>query len=222
MTVYLSSPCTQQQAEHVSEMPVLLSFATYRPWLDRYQPSFSRILIDSGAYSELNSGKKIDLAQYADWCAKWVPHADAIAGLDDISGDWRRSMSNYEQFPLGFPTIHDTDPPELLKDLVAIALERNGWLGLGLKPPRGNKEEFVRWVCDNVPPSIHLHGWALRAYSHVRRIDSFDSTNWFRDAMDLRVKPLTRHLTYGECLEIIVKRYKRESRSFFQEVASNE
>lgn len=214
MTVYLSSPGTQQQAEHVSGMPVLLSFATYRPWLDRYQASFRRILIDSGAYSELNSGKKIELEKYADWCERWKPHADAVAGLDDISGDWRRSLQNYEAFEKGFPTIHDTDPRELLKDLVQIATERKQWLGIGLMPPRQGKEDFVRWVCDNVPEDLHIHGWALRAYSHVRRIDSFDSTNWFRDGMAICSKPLTNHLTFGEALEIVVKRYQRETRIF--------
>lgn len=121
-------------------------------------------------------------------------------------------MKNYEAMPNGFPTIHDTDPPELLKDLVPLALARGGWLGLGLKPPRHGKERFVRWVCDNVPEDIHIHGWALRAYSHVRRIDSMDSTNWWRDAMKIR-RDLP-WLTYGESLEIIVKRYQRENRMF--------
>ena len=62
MTVYLASPNTQQQAEHVAEMPVLLSFASYSPWLDRYQQSFRRILIDSGAFSELTGAAKVDLS----------------------------------------------------------------------------------------------------------------------------------------------------------------
>jgi hypothetical protein len=63
-----------------------------------------------------------------------------------------------------------------------------------------------------VPEDIHIHGWALRAYSHVRRIDSMDSTNWWRDAM--KVRRDLPWLTYGESLEIIVKRYQREKRMF--------
>lgn len=46
--VYLASPNTQQLAEHVSGMPVLLSFPLWTPMLDRYQQTFRRILIDSG------------------------------------------------------------------------------------------------------------------------------------------------------------------------------
>lgn len=211
ITVYLAGPNTQQQAEHVCGMPVLLSFAYYAKWLDRYQATFRRILIDSGAFSELNSGVKIDGVAYKDWHQRWIGHADAIAGLDDISGDWRRSLKNYELYG-GFPTMHETDPPELLADLLHLARERGGWIGLGLLPPRHGKEKWVRWACSQIPDGIHIHGWALRAYTHVRRIDSVDSTNWYRDAFKLRVTPGCEHLTYGECLEVVVKRYQRSNR----------
>lgn len=197
-------------------MPVLLSFAIAGnkggKWVERYAPTFRRILIDSGAYSELNSGKKIDIDAYADWSTRWEGHADAIAGLDDISGDWKRSLANYERFPRGFPTFHDTDPWELLPDLVAMAQERCGWIGLGLKPPREGKESWVRHACDQIPDGIHVHGWALRRYTHVRRLDSVDSTNWWKDAMKLRTIPELAHLTYGETLEIVCKRYVRWNR----------
>ena len=212
MIVYLASPNTQQQAEHAAEMPVLLSYACYSPWLDRYQQSFKRLLIDSGAFSELTGAAKVDLAAYSDWAERWRGHADAVAGLDDISGDWRRGMSNYAAMPtgLGFPTIHETDPIEILPELVAIARERGNWIGLGLLPPRSNKERWVRDVCDRLPEDIHVHGWALREYTHVRRLDSVDSTNWWRDAMAYRKD--YPWLTYGECLDIVVKRYKRWKR----------
>lgn len=213
MEVYLASPNTQQQAEHVCDMPVLLSFACWSPWMEKYQATFKRILIDSGAFSEMNSGVKIDGVQYRDWCQQWVGHADAIAGIDDIGGDWRRSLRNYEEFG-GFPTFHDTDPLELLDDLIPLARERGGWLGLGLMPPRNGKEKWIRAACDRIPDDVHAHGWALRAYTHIRRLDSVDSTNWWRDAMKLRTIPDTSHLTYGECLQIVVKRYQRWTRRF--------
>lgn len=218
MIVYLASPNTQQQAEHVSGMPVLLSYASYDNWLSRgYQQSFSRILVDSGAFSEFTTGRTIDIAQYSDWAQEWVGHADAIAGLDDISGDWRRSLQNYQSVPFGFPTFHETDPPELLGDLVQLARERRQWIGLGLLPPREGKERWVRESLDRIPEGIHVHGWALRRYTHCRRLDSVDSTNWWRDAMALRNITMLEHLTYGECLEIVVKRYQRWTRSIRDE-----
>lgn len=219
MTVYLASPQTQQQAEHAEGMPVLLSFALVRKnlWIHKgYQQSFSRILIDSGAYSELAGTAKVDVAEYREWSERWAGHADAIAGLDDIAGDWRRSLANYEAVPLGFPTYHETDPPELLDDLIPMARERGGWLGLGMLPAtrarRGGKG-WLRETLARVPDGLHVHLWAGRGYTDHRRIDSVDSTNWYRDAMKLRTLPDTAHLTYGECLEIVVKRYRRETRS---------
>lgn len=214
MTVYLASPTSQLHADAVRDMPVLLSFSEHgrRGWVEDYAPSFSRVLIDSGAYGELNSGKPVDLDAYMAWCARWVGKVDAIAGLDDIGGDWRRSLRNYERFLLGFPTFHDTDPPELLDDLIPLARARGHWIGIGLLPPREGKEAFVRAACDRIPPDLHVHGWALRRYAHVARLDSLDSTSWFRKAMALRAIPELSHLTYGETLEILVKRYKRETR----------
>jgi hypothetical protein len=210
MMVYLSSPGNQMHADYLAGMPVLLSFATWSNWLKDYQASFGRILIDSGAFSEMNSGIAIDGAEYRDWWQQWQPHADGIAGLDDIRGDWRKSLRNYEAFG-GFPTIHDSDPPELLKDLIPIARKQGKrWLGIGLVPPRAGKEDFVRWVCDNVPDDLRIHGWALRAFTNVRRLDSVDSTNWFRDAWTYKNK--LPFLTPAECVELVVKRYQRWQR----------
>lgn len=211
MIVYLASPNTQQQAEHACDMPVLLSFAVFKPWVDRYQATFSRLLIDSGAFSEFSTGKRVDGVAYKEWKERWVGHADATAGLDDISGDWRRSLKNYEDFG-GFPTFHESDPPELLKDLIPIAEAAGGWIGLGLTPPRAGKERWIREACEKIPENLHVHGWACREYASVRRIDSVDSTNWWRDAMALRVTPGLEHLTYGECLAIVTKRYQRWNR----------
>lgn len=210
--VYLASPDNQLQASTVAGMPVLLSFALYNKWLEKgYQQSFSRVLIDSGAYSELNTGAVVDIDAYRDWAQRWVGDADAIAGLDDIRGDWRRSLRNYDLVPFGFPTIHDTDPPELLDELIPMAQERGGWIGMGLLPPRGGKEKWVRDTLARIPDDLHVHGWACREYLYCRRLDSVDSTNWWRDAMDFRVK--APWLTYAETLDIVVKRYQRERRT---------
>ena len=197
-------------ADHLSGMPVLLSYACWAEWLSHYETSFGRVMADSGAFSELNSGKKVDLSAYADWVRSRMAWLDAVAGLDDISGDWRRSLRNYEAFPEGFPTFHETDPPELLPELIAMARQRGGWIGLGLLPPRHGKEAFVRSALAGMPPDLHVHGWALREYAHLPRLDSVDSTNWFRDAWSVRNK--FPWLTPAEAVGLIVKRYQRESR----------
>lgn len=211
MTVYLASPNTQQQAEHCSGMAVLLSFALFKPWLWQYQPTFERVLIDSGAFSVLQGGDEIDIEAFKDFGELWREHAEAIAGIDDIRGDFKKSMANYQAIEFAFPTWHDSDPPEALPELIAMAQERKTWLGIGLLPPRHGKEKVIRAALEQIPDNIHVHGWALRAYTHIRRIDSVDSTNWWRDAMKLRQS--LPWLTYGECLDLMVRKYQRWNRT---------
>lgn len=213
MRFYLGTPGSVAQAQVVvdSEMPVLVSYAAASPWLFRnYLAAFTNgLLIDSGAYSELNSGVEVDIGAYRDFVAEHGDKADACAGLDDIRGDWRRSMKNYEAIPATFPTFHDTDPPELLPELVAMAQGRNGWLGLGVLPPRQRKGRWLAETLARIPAGIHVHGWALGAYRQHRRMDSVDSTNWFRDAIEMLAMPLLRHLTPVESLRLVVLRYQR-------------
>ena len=206
--IYLASPNNQLQAEHCIDQATLLSFACVRPWIESYIPAFGSLLIDSGAYSQMTTGKAIDVQAYKDWVEPLLPMIDNWAGLDDINGDWRQSMRNYEAG--GFPTIHDTDPPELLDDLIPLAEERGNWIGIGLKPPRQGKEKFLRGVLDRIPPHLHVHGWALVAYRYLNRIDSFDSTFWWHQVQDLR--PKFPWLTPGECLELAIKQVRRYSR----------
>jgi hypothetical protein len=210
LTVYFSSPQSQMQAAAVEGQPVLLSFALdagAKHWLTSYIPSFRRLLIDSGAFSELTGTAKVDLGAYVEWVQRY-PWADAWAGLDDITGDWRRSLRNYQAG--GFPTIHEADPLELLNELIPMARERGGWIGLGLTPPRERKEGTVRRILDAIPDDLHVHGWACQRYAHLARFDSFDSTNWFRDSW--KIKNLLPYLTPAECLAIVVKRYQRQGR----------
>jgi len=155
----------------------------------------------------------VDGLAYKDWQQRWMEtaHVDAIAGLDDIRGDWRRSLRNYEEFG-GFPTFHETDPAELLPDLIPIARERGGWLGVGLLPPRNDKWRWGRATLDRIPDDLHVHFWAGGEYCGHPRVNSTDSTNWFRDAFALKSARLTAHLTTAECVEIVVKRYQRAVR----------
>jgi len=181
-TTYLASPLTKFQLTHLVGMPVLLSFALWRKWHPRWLHTFGPMLLDSGAFSEFNSGKKVDIGAYKAHVDEWGWRFDAVAGLDDISGDYKRSLKNYEV--LGFPTIHDTDPPELLDDLIPIARERGGWLGMGVAPVNGSRRHGKTWVdatLARIPRDIHVHGWALRLFRDRPRFDSVDSTNWFRD-----------------------------------------
>jgi hypothetical protein len=208
MRVYLASPNSQLQAHAANGMDVLISYAIFNPWMADYAKTYDHLLIDSGAYSVFSSGVRIDALEYKEWHEQWDGMADAVAGLDDIDGDWRKSLKNYE-LGLGFPTYHDTDPPELLCDtLIPMAKDRGNWIGIGLQPPRHGKRQWLQETLAEIPEELHVHGWALRQYADLARIDSVDSTNWWRDGFKLKTQ--LPYLTYGECLDIIVKRYQRE------------
>jgi hypothetical protein len=211
-TVFLASPMSKFQGNFLTDMPVLVSFALWSGWESRFQQAWGPMLLDSGAFSAFNSGTTMDLDAYAEFVREWGWRFEAVAGLDDIGGDWRKSLRNYET--IGFPTLHNTDPPELLQDLIPIARERGGWIGLGIKPINGRREYARDWVArslSRMPDDLHVHGWAMRAFLDLGRLDSVDSTNWFRDAHAVlaRGMPLP-WLTEGEAIEIIIKRYKRE------------
>jgi hypothetical protein len=213
-------------ADWCGGMPVLVSYAIYPkgtakkgPWLDDYVPSFARLLVDSGAYSEFTGNATVDGDAYRDWCGRWegVAHVDAVAGLDDIRGDWRRSLKNYELYG-GFPTYHESDPPELLAALIPLARERGGWLGVGLLPPRSGKWDWVRRTLEQIPEGLHVHVWAGGEYTGHPRVDSADSTNWFRDAWSY--KNQLPFLSPAECIELVMKRYQRAGRKVMPKGAS--
>lgn len=63
-----------------------------------------------------------------------------------------------------------------------------------------------------MPDDLHLHVWAGGEYCGHPRVNSVDSTNWFRDAWAIKTNRMTAHLTPAECVAIIVKRYERMER----------
>lgn len=199
-------------ADYLRGMPVLLSYAVSgrSDWLRDYIPSFGPLLIDSGAFSEFNSGKRVDRDAYAEWAEPFRPVVDAVAALDDIRGDWERGLENWRAYSWMFPTFHDSDPWEALETILSV---RPKWLGLGMVPKNGQRTN-ERWLAETLERLTdypgHVHGWALRGFTGYERLDSVDSTNWFRDSWQVRND--YPWLTPAECVEIVVKRYQRERR----------
>jgi hypothetical protein len=215
--VYLSSPNNQMQADAVSGMPVLISYAVRDPWLDQYVPSFGPLLVDSGAFSAFNSGKVVDVEAYGAWAEGYRGMADAVAALDDIAGNWRQGLKNWDRFPWQFPTYHSSDPPEALEEILA---RRPRWVGLGMVPPRNRVDWLDRTLERLADEPCHVHGWALGAFADRPRLDSVDSTNWFMDSWKLR-KTLP-WLTPAECLRLVVLRYQRAHRMKRERVTTGE
>jgi hypothetical protein len=106
--------------------------------------------------------------------------------------------------------MHESDPPELLDDLIPIARERGNWIGVGLLPPRANKWGWIKNTLSRIPDGIHVHIWAGGEYCGHPRCDSCDSTNWLLDSFAYRKS--MPFLTLAECVELVVKRYQRFDR----------
>ena len=206
-TFYLASPGRPLQLEACVGRNVLMSFTARPKNLWHWAGAFKSLILDSGAFSAYNSGQEVVLEEYREWALQYKDVAAAIAGLDDIGGDWRQSMDNYEAFPEGFPTFHDSDPYDLLDDLICMARERGGYLGLGLTLPRKGKRAWVVETLDRIPNDIVVHGFALAEYAKVGGFDSFDSTGWMRYAHGLKAQLFW--LTEYECVEIAIKWYER-------------
>lgn len=214
MRIFLGSPGNQMQAHMASGCRVLSSFVTWQKFkgLSQFMPTFSEVLLDSGAFSEFTSkgAVKVELDEYVDWIDAH-PYKVAWAGLDDINGDHERSLRNYQRG--GFPTIHDKDPGgAFLDELVEISREQGGnWIGIGVTPTkqRHGMEAFIRDTIERIPDDLHIHGWALGLYTYLP-LGSIDSTNWWRDSFKiLNAYPF---LTTPEALEIVIKRITRVPR----------
>src|SRR5436189_861587 len=114
---YLGSPRGQLQAHLLVNTDILISFTNANKIIWDFQHIFDHILVDCGAYTEFNTGVKVEFEAYKDWAESWRERADAIAGLDDIHGDYKKSWNNFQKADWMFPTWHDTDPIEYLDDL---------------------------------------------------------------------------------------------------------
>lgn len=220
MRVYLSSPGNQMHAAALESMPVLISYALKTKWMESYIPSFGPVLMDSGAFSEMNTGKAVSLDGYGQYLEETRHRVDAAAALDDIRGNWKRSLSNWDALPHTFPVLHDSDPPEYidavferLQDQHRARLRPSDpqWVGIGLVPPR-KATDWALKTLKRIPGGCHVHLFALRKIQRealaVRRDISFDSTNWMLDSWQYRNS--MPWLTPAECVEIVVKRYRRE------------
>lgn len=216
MDIYFSSPSTQTHAAALKGRRVLLSYAMRQKVVYRdHVPTFRRVLLDSGAWSAFTTGKKVELAAYIDWALPLLglPHVVAAAGLDDLSGDWRQSLRNYQAFPRGFPTFHVSDPAGLLDDLLAICRERKLWLGLGMcgrqQSIDRDKERWLRDALGRIPGDVHVHGWALTRYAHVGGMHSTDTTRWLWLAQSIQAHHHTSQLTTAEAIGVAVKQILR-------------
>jgi hypothetical protein len=201
--------------EALKGKPVLESFAYQQRTFDRYRPTWSRAFLDSGAFTEMNSGTAIDLDAYIAFCLEHGAFYERIANLDDIRGDIDKSRRNHARMLdagiKAMPVFHQGEPWSVLDEVCAAAPEK--WIGLGFQRPIQGGDAWLADVFSRLPNWISVHGFAMTAYMQFP-FASVDSSTWVYDwrglmSVDGQGSDALRLLTPGELMDIVVKKYER-------------
>jgi len=212
--LYLAGANSNERLEYSIGMRVLESFADIKPNVALYRPLWQSAMLDSGAFSVMQSGKKIDIGEYREFVEEHGEFYDAVASLDDIL-DWRRSMENWvEMEDLDvFPVYHEGEPIDLLRAYAEEQTKKCGWIGIGAQRPilPSRCVAWLKSLRDVVGdfPDVHFHGFGLVMYASALPFESADSTSWFRMISKMRLASFMDHLTSRELMDIIMARLER-------------
>jgi len=209
--LYLAGANTHALLPATEGRYALESFANIVPVVEAYRPLWRGALLDSGAFSVMTTGKAIDLGAYREYVSEHGDFYTAIASLDVIDGDWRQSIANWRAMPGTFPTWHEGEPAELLRDYLAEQAG-GGWVGIGMQRPGGRLDPAqTRRVLATLPTDhdCHVHGWGLTMYAADYPFASTDSAAWIRMLAAHMANGNLRHLTKRELLEITIARLDR-------------
>ena len=221
MRIYLASPGNQLHAEMMVGCHVLESYALHaqRSWMVRYRPTFSSMMLDSGAYSEMTTGKPVDLGAYIDFSLAHRCGYDEIVNLDTISGDVservassQRNLQTMRDAGLDpLPVFHQGEPWSVLAELASV-----GRVGLGFQRPIRGAESWLDDVFGRLPGGTLVHGFAMASERFTKRypFHSVDSATWFHEwralmALSGQGSDVLHYLTAGELLGLVVRKYER-------------
>lgn len=169
---------------HVSEFPVLFSFAYHRViWGPILQQSkVESFAVDSGAFTAHRQGKPITLDAYCEFVKglNGDPRIKEIYALDVI-GDWKASLANtkqmWKQGIEAIPCWHVGEPIDLLKGLARdypkIAI------GGFARRRRHEKMQWLATVFAAVwPCRIHAFGLHSEPMMRAYPLESVDASSW--------------------------------------------
>lgn len=217
--IYLAlGSATRLTLEALKGFNVLESFAYQRGGVtDRYRPTWSGAMLDSGAFTELSQGVAIDLGEYIEFCHAHGKFYDVLVTLDDIRGDVDKSRANFQRMldsglrPM--PVFHQGEPWSVLEEWIAAAPDR--YIGLGFQRPIVNARAWLDECFARIPRDVWVHGFAMTSMvEHGFPFYSVDSSTWVYEwnallAAKGQGADALMYLTPGEMLEIVLKKYQR-------------
>ena len=221
MRIYLATPGTQLHAEMMAGCDVLESFAlkATAPWMSRYRPTFRSLMLDSGAYSEMTTGKAVDLGAYIDFAVQHRAGYAEIVNLDVISGDVAERVdagkANLQKMrdagldPL--PVFHQGEPWSVLAELASC-----GKVGLGFQRPIKDADGFLGECFSRLDRGVRVHGFAMASerFTRIYPFASVDSATWIHELKALsaitgQASDVLQFLTQGELLKLVLLKYER-------------
>lgn len=218
MIVYFAGVNQTHFCERFIGRHVLETFTDSRPLYGRYRATFASMALDCGAFSELRTGKAVDLGEYADFCLEHGAFYEWVASVDSIRGGVAENLRNWQALTdrgvESMPTFHQGEPISVLQEYCS----RSARVGLGFQRPIQNEAAFLDAAFNVIPSHVKVHGWAMTNYTARYPFASVDSTSWLHELKALRAVQTTQqgepfaHLTDGELIEIIQKRYDRMPR----------
>jgi hypothetical protein len=214
--VYFSGVNQHQWLEAMKGQLVLESFADIRPLTDRYRGTWAGGMLDSGAFTEMTTGRPIDLGAYTGFCQEHGSFYDAIINLDDIRGDVDKSLANLAHLRGAgvdaMPVFHQGEPWSVFEDMCS----EFDYVGIGFQRPIQEAERFLDGVWSR-SGDTKIHGFAMTSYMDGYPFYSVDSTSWLWEvkallSLNSQGNPL-RYLTPSELVNIVLLKYQRMSKA---------
>lgn len=166
---------------------------------------------DSGAYSAMTQGERVDPAAYIAWANRWKHRFCAIAGPDvigDAATTYRltlRMRREVRGVPV-LPVFHVGEPWEYLERWKGVE-----YLALGGMVPYTKEPDFLmRWIRQcfrRIDPATKVHGFGMTGWNVLTSFPwySVDSTSWVAFARYAQLilfdqtldKPVTLNLRDG-------------------------
>jgi len=143
------------------------------------------LFLDSGAFSAMTLGAKIDIDEYIEFCRRHGDKFEVIASLDVI-GDWKKTKINHDKMRQAginsIPTFHVREPFDFLCEL----LESNDYIALGVAGMQRRRRAIIAWLTKcfklrkEIRPDCRFHGFALTSSQIIRFFPwhSIDSSTW--------------------------------------------
>ena len=168
---------------------ILISYWNYKDFdLDaelskRYPEDRPAIFADSGAFSAMSIGAKIDIDKYAEWVNRWQHLFDVYANLDVIkNAELTWANQKYLENKCGLsplPVFHILESWDWLDRYVY----EYSYIALGVAGQQQRKQELMRWLirCFKIAGNrSEFHGFGLSDWLHLPILPwrTIDSTTW--------------------------------------------